>query len=74
MESEAAGRVGGAWFFIESPRRGGGLAGDAGCRGARREFGGGGLNIFFGAEIPTKLRINSARGHLLPLALKRCDL
>ena len=50
----AGGRV-----FIENPRRGGGSRSRGGRgRGAWRvsvrNLGGGGLNIFFGAEIPTK--------------------
>ena len=50
----------GDWFlFIENPRRGGGSPGREGPRGREgvcSELGnfGGGLNIFFGAEMPTK--------------------
>ena len=58
--SEGPGGRGGR-FFMENPRRGGGSPRrvGAGGRGSRRVFegiflGGGVLNIFFGAEIPTK--------------------
>ena len=61
-ESEAPGGEG-DWSFIESPRRGG-VPGVAGVGGAGRVSaaklevyarGGGGLNIFFGAERPPSL-------------------
>ena len=62
-ESEAPGE-GGVRFFIENPRRGGvSRAGGGGQgRGAGRVFagnlgGGGAKYFFFGAEIPTKFRI-----------------
>ena len=49
---------GGDPFFIEHPRRGGvpaGAEGPGGCLRRIGEFGGGGLNIFFGAETSTKI-------------------
>ena len=59
-QSEApGGGVGGAIFFLgKIPGRGGGLrvgggGGSGGC--LRGIWGGGALNIFFRAEIPTKL-------------------
>ena len=44
----------GVRFFIENPREGGGRG--EGREGVGEEFGGGRLNIYFGAEIPTKQR------------------
>ena len=61
-ESGTTGREGGL-FFIENPRRGGGFLGRGGRgrggrEGACREFGGiiggGGVSIFFRAEMPAK--------------------
>ena len=52
-ESEAPGRGGGR-FSTENPRRKGGLPGGGrGLEGVCGELGGG-VNIFFGAEMPTK--------------------
>ena len=69
LVGEGEGRVrdggrGGGQFFIENPRRGGGgFSGRGRGQGAERVsvanwgiFGGGGLNIFFGAEMSTKSR------------------
>ena len=63
-ESEAPGGGGGGFGFIENPRRGGGFPGEGprGREGVCSElgnfFGGGGaLNIFFGAEMSTKLEM-----------------
>ena len=58
--SEAAGRGGGD-FFIENPREGGGLQerdgaeGPKGCLRRIGDWGGGGLNIFFGPKCPPSL-------------------
>ena len=64
-ESEAPGR-GVAWFLLKIPWGWGSCRRGGGRRGARRVFagnlgGGGGLNIFFGAEIPTKTCLNTRR-------------
>ena len=54
-ESGATGRGGGSSFFNAYPtRRGGGSPGGEGAGGCLRGISGVGLDVFFGAEIPTK--------------------
>ena len=55
-------REGEGVVFFENPRRGGspawgGAEGPGGCLQRIGEFGGGGLNFFFGAEMSTKINI-----------------
>ena len=71
-ESEAPGVGGGGRFFIENPRRGGAPEGEGprGREGVCSELGnggGGGQNIFFGAEMSTKpeVRLRAESGEIL---------
>ena len=70
-ESEAPGRGGGR-CFIENPRRGGSPTRGGGGAGrvSAGNLGGGGLNTFFGAEMPTKVRIEILQGSFGPFGPK----
>ena len=45
---------GGRFFFLKSQEGGGSQEGGAGREGVCRELAGGGLNIFFGPEMPAQ--------------------
>ena len=66
-EFEVPGGEGGTAFYWNIPRGGGGFPGQVGGRVAGRVFvgifWGGGLNIFFGAETPTKACICTVQQH-----------
>ena len=75
-EFEAPGRGGGAIFYGKSQGGGGGLPGGwgrggEGPGGCLRGIWVGGLNIFFGAEIPTKLSSGFRFWELINSAFKR---
>ena len=65
---------GGGRIFIESPRRGGGCPGRVRAgRVSVGNLGGGGLNIFFGAELPIKLCTIHTGGEFSKLAGEHAD-
>ena len=60
-ESRANGGGGSGFFLLKIPRRGG-VSQERGGRGCRQGIwggGGGGVNIFFGAEMPAKLFLDN---------------